>query len=241
MAYLSVAEPYGRIEVQFDLTIKHWAPKGGGMTDEHTNHEEDKPQPSDSPLQRRTSHSNSSDTRPNGKRGEGLEANGAGSPERDRLAKQDEVVEAEILDQVSNRVANRLLSVTRIAPLPEPVELQAYENIEQGLANRIVTMAEKSAEAANAATKSNAAVNNALAESILEDGKSIRRGQWMFFALAVLFLATAVGLEALGRTSFATGMGVLGFLSLVGVVIRPKTGPQWKPTNKGEDDSSAEE
>lgn len=40
-------------------------------------------------------------------------------------------------------------------------------------------MAENSAEAANEATKSNAAVNKAIAESILEDGKSIRRGQWM--------------------------------------------------------------
>ncbi|WP_165241252.1 DUF2335 domain-containing protein [Corynebacterium lizhenjunii] len=211
------------------------------MTDEHSTHEEDKPQSSDSPIQRRAGYPSSSDTRSDGKRGESLATNGTGSPGRDGLSTQDEVVEAEFLDQVSDRVTSQLLSVTRIAPLPEPGELQAYERIQQGLADRIVQMAENSAEAANAATNSNAAVNNALAESILEDGRSLRRGQWMFFTLAVLFLVTAVGLEFSGRTPFATGMGILGFLSLVGVVIRPKTGPRWSSTSKDEYDSAAAE
>ncbi|MGS2664908.1 DUF2335 domain-containing protein [Corynebacterium glucuronolyticum] len=211
------------------------------MSDGHPNHEEDQSGTSDSSLQRRKSYSNSSDPRPDGKRGEGVATNGAGSPNRDGLSGQDEVVEGEILDEVSDRLTNQLLRVTRIAPLPEPSELQGYENIQQGLANRIVTMAENSAEAANEATKSNAAVNKAIAESILEDGKSIRRGQWMFFSLAVLFLATAAVLELLGRTPFATGMGILGFLSLVGVLIQPRTNTKWKPISKGEDDSFADE
>ena len=205
------------------------------MTDEHSHHEEGEAPSSDSSLQRRPSNPRGSDSRPDGERGKGLATNRTGSPERDGLSEQADVLEADVLDRV-----DQLLSVTRIAPLPEPSELQAYENIEKGLANRIVMMAENSADAANTATKSNAAVNDALAGSILEDGKSIRRGQWMFFALALLFLLTAVGLEALDRTPFATGMGILGFLRLIGVVIRPKPGPQWKPTIKGEDDSSAE-
>lgn len=211
------------------------------MTDERTNREEGKPRPSDSLLQRRTSHSRGSGPRPDGKRGEGLEADRAGSPGRDGLASQDEVVEAEILDQLGNRVGSHLLSVVRSAPLPEPAELQAYESVEPGLANRIVTMAENSGEALNAATKSNAAVNNAIAESILQDGKSIARGQWMSFALVVLFLVTAAGLELVGRTPFAIGMGIMGFLNGIGVLIWPKVGSHWKSKIKGEDHSFADE
>lgn len=132
------------------------------------------------------------------------------------------------------------MSVTRVAPLPDPNELQAYENIEKGLANRIVVMAESFADAANTATRSDAAVNNALAESILEGARSVRRGQWMFFAPTLVFLATAVLLEINGRTPFATGMGILSFLSLVGVILPPKNSSQWKPTNTSGDDSSFE-
>ena len=66
-------------------------------------------------------------------------------------------------------------------------------------------------------------------------------GNGCFFSLALLFLATAVVLELLDRTPFATGMGILGFLSLVGVLIQPRTNSKWKPTNKGEDDSFADE
>ena len=79
------------------------------MSDGHPNHEEDQSGTSDSSLQRRKSYSNSSDPRPDGKRGEGVATNGAGSPNRDGLSGQDEVVEGEILDEVSDRLTNRLL------------------------------------------------------------------------------------------------------------------------------------
>ena len=205
------------------------------MADEHSHHEEGEAPSSDSSLQRRPGNPRGSDSRSDGERGKGLAANRAGSPGGDGLSEQDDVLEAQVLDRV-----DQLLSVTRIAPLPEPSELQAYETIEKGLANRIVMMAENSADAANAATKSNAAVNNALAGSILEEGRSVKRGQWMFFALAVGFLVTAIILEFLDRTPFATGMGILGFLSVVGVLVRPKNGSRWKPINRGEEDSSAD-
>lgn len=169
------------------------------MADERSNHQESEPQSSDSPLQRRAGYSGGSGVRPNGKRGGGLAADGAGATERDGLPEQDNSVEAEILDPRAAADDSQLVGYIRSAPLPDPEELRAYERVEPGLANRIVKMAESSVEALNAATKSNAAVNNALAESILEDGHSVRRGQWMFFTLAIAFLVTAIVLEFSGR------------------------------------------
>ncbi|WP_257162206.1 DUF2335 domain-containing protein [Corynebacterium cystitidis] len=211
------------------------------MTDEHPNREEDTERSSDSPLQRRASHPGGSDIRPDGERGEGLAANRRSAQSSAGLPEQSDVFEAEVIDEVSNRVAQEIRSFTRIAPLPDPAELQAYEDIEDGLANRIVKMAEGSAEAANLATKSNAAVNNAIAESILEEGRSTKRVQWMFVSLAILFLAVAVVLELFDRTPFATGMGILGFLSLVGVIVRPKSSSQWMSSRKNEDDPKTNE
>lgn len=67
----------------------------------------------------------------------------------------------------------------------------------------------------------------------------------MSVALVVLFLATAVGLEVLGRTQFAfgtvDGVRILGFLNWIGVLIWPKVGPHWKSKIKGEDNSFADE
>ncbi|WP_083433204.1 DUF2335 domain-containing protein [uncultured Corynebacterium sp.] len=208
------------------------------MANEHSNDAQHDPWQGDSSLQRRSDNSGSTYPRSSGKPGESVEANGAGTAAGDRLSEQDDVLEAEVLDQVSNRVTHDLMSVMRVAPLPHPSELQAYEEVEAGLANRIVAMAEDSAIAANEATRSNAAVNYALAESIREEGRAVRRGQWMFVCLAVLFLAVAVILELLDRTPFATGMGILGFLSLLGSMFIPKKKPQWGPSGKGEESSA---
>ncbi|MCS5479436.1 DUF2335 domain-containing protein [Corynebacterium sp. YIM 101645] len=124
--------------------------------------------------------------------------------------------------------------MTRIAPLPEPRELAQYDQITPGLADRIVRMAEGSAEAANAATRSNAEVNFAIAASIREDGRAVRRGQWMVTALAVLFLAAAFSLAVIGNTPFAIAMGVLGCLSVFGALVRPVNSARWRPGSRDE-------
>ncbi|WP_164546426.1 DUF2335 domain-containing protein [Corynebacterium hylobatis] len=115
------------------------------------------------------------------------------------------------------------MQVTRIAPLPEPRELAQYDQITPGLADRIVRMAESSTEAANAATRSNAEVNFAIAASIREDGTAVRRGQWMVTALAVI-----------GNTPFAIAMGILGCLSVFGVLVRPVNSARWRPGSRDE-------
>ncbi|WP_082028351.1 DUF2335 domain-containing protein [Corynebacterium humireducens] len=212
------------------------------MTDEHTNHAEGDGGPSrDRSLERRSSDSRGPSARPDGERAEGLGADGTVPANSYGHAAEDHALEGELLDQaVREEIAHQVMAVTRIAPLPEPRELLEYDQIEPGLANRIVAMAEKSADAANAATLSNAEVNNALASSIREDAYAVRRGQWMFTVLAVLFLLSAVGLALIGNTPFAIAMGVLGFLSGAGVLIRPVNQARWKPASK-EDGSGREE
>ena len=79
------------------------------MTDERSSTEKDEAQSGDSPLQRRSSDSSGSDIRSFGKRGKGLAANRSGAPDGDELAKYEEVLAAEILDQM-RQLMMRLLN-----------------------------------------------------------------------------------------------------------------------------------
>ena len=209
------------------------------MSDEFSNRPEEAS--SDCSIERRSSGSFGSGSRPDGERGEGMVADRQIASNSDGQLSQDDVLEAELVEQVREQVVHQLMSVTRIAPLPEPRELQEYENIESGLANRIVAMAENAAEAANVATRSNAAVNNAIADSIREDGRSVARGQWIFTVLAISFLAVAVCMVFFDKTSFATGMGILGFLSLCGVLVRPVNASRWRSSAREENESMGQE
>lgn len=203
------------------------------MADDHANDaEEVEGSSSDRSLEERPGDLRRTSPRSDGERPESMGPDRQVPPRSDGQLQHGEALDAEFADEVSARVTHDLVGITRSAPLPEPRELAQYEQIQPGLANRMVQMAEGSADAANTATKSNAEVNNAIASSIREDGKSVQRGQWMFTVLAVLFLAAAVTLALIGNTAFAITMGILGFLSGFGVLVRPVNNSRWRPETK---------
>lgn len=144
------------------------------MPDEHTTHTEEDARPSDSFLQRRTGNLRSPDSRSDGERDDSVEPDWSRPSCSNGQLQQDHLHEAELIDHFQGVVQAALTSI-RVAPIPDPRELQEYENIEAGFANRIITMAEESAAAANTATLSNAEINNAVAESIREESRSIKR------------------------------------------------------------------
>ena len=62
----------------------------------------------------------------------------------------------------------------------------------------------------------------------------------MFTGLAVSFLTVAVVLALVGNNSFAITMGILGFLSGFGVLVRPVNNSRWRPGSKEEFNGSEE-
>ncbi|WPF66339.1 MULTISPECIES: DUF2335 domain-containing protein [unclassified Corynebacterium] len=112
-------------------------------------------------------------------------------------------------------------------PLPPPEDLSQYEQIQAGLADRIVAMAEKAAEATNAATHSNAEVNHAAARRISAEAESIRRRQKLYFFLTIFFASIAIIPAALGQQGLAIGLGVLGAMHSLGILIQPRFTETW--------------
>ena len=99
-------------------------------------------------------------------------------------------------------------------------------------------MAEGSANAANMATQSNAAVNEALADSIREEAKAAERGQWMIFVLVILLLIVTVIFAFVGNTPFAAGMGVLLSIGGIRLYVRPTGGTRWRQGTPEEKDAN---
>ncbi len=107
-------------------------------------------------------------------------------------------------------------------PIPNASEMARYEQVLPGSAARILTMAEKNQERRQAseefADKSNRLIAEANSRAMdanvrASDAASIeaKRGQWMAFTIAILFLAASVGLALAGReiASSVIGGGVL--------------------------------
>lgn len=200
------------------------------MGDDHFNSDSnEQARASDSSVQRRPSDSSDANPGTDGKPGQSLEANGEVAPNSNDQLQRGEELEAELVHHVRDEVEQQLTSITRIAPLPHPSELQGYEDIQSGLAERIVAMAEGSASAANMATQSNAAVNEALADSIREEAKAAKRGQWMIFTLVILLLIVTVIFGLAGNTPFAAGMGILLSIGGIRLYLRPTSGMLWRP------------
>lgn len=209
---------------------------GCGVFDDNSSNTPDEPKESgDRALTRRLGNSDSPNSRSDGERGEGLAANRKGYSGSNGQLQTDEVIEAELVDQVREQV-HQMMSVTRVGPIPDPRELKEYEAIQEGLADRIVRMAEKSSDAANYATHSNAEVNIALADSIRTKGHSIARGQWISFAIANVFLICAVVVQLFGKTQASYNwisalMSIFSALSFIGAILIPKLGTDCIPAS----------
>lgn len=96
-------------------------------------------------------------------------------------------------------------------PIPHPELLQGYEDVKQGFAERIVSMAEEQ-------QKHRFECENKMVAGTVSESK---RGQWMAFIVAVLFLIAAVVLGLLGHDWLG---GIIGGGTLVALVTVFVTG-----------------
>ena len=94
-------------------------------------------------------------------------------------------------------------------PLPKPSDLQQYENIIQGAAERIISMAEKQAEHRQFLEKT----------VITGDSKRAFCGLWVGAGVALCVLGGAVFLIYSGHDYAGTVIGGLDIVSLVSVFV----------------------
>lgn len=110
-------------------------------------------------------------------------------------------------------------------PIPHPELLKGYEDVKQGFAERIVAMAEEQQKHRFECERN--MVNGTISES--------KRGQWMAFAIAILFLIASVALGLYGHDWLA---GVIGGGTLVALVTVFITN---RPSKKHTDTSPKQE
>lgn len=94
-------------------------------------------------------------------------------------------------------------------PLPHPSTLRGYEEVKEGFAERIMAMAEN--EQAHRHKCEDKIVSESTATS--------RRGQWLGFSIAVLFLIASIVLAILGKTVVSSILGGGTLVSLVAIFV----------------------
>lgn len=110
----------------------------------------------------------------------------------------------------------RLIQVeeTRIesfrGPVPHPDVLLKYDTVQPGLADRIVAMAER--EQAHR----HGIVDAAVQANIASD----RRGQWMAFTLAALFMIVAVLIGVFASAAAGAILGGLDIATIIGLFLK---------------------
>lgn len=94
-------------------------------------------------------------------------------------------------------------------PLPPPDELEGYDRVQSGLADRIVRMAEQQSE------------HRRSLERIVVEGGARRsdRGLTLGFALAMAFLVASVALILAGHAVAGTILGTVDLVTLVGIFV----------------------
>lgn len=143
----------------------------------------------------------------------------------------DEAVEGEVMDDSIQREIQEAVfqMVSHSGPLPPASEFAAYENVLKGSADRILAMAELSADAAAEATKADAAATRAAADSILEDGKAVKRGQIIFAVISILLIIAAIVLAFMGQPTTAYVTGGAGIVVGLAALITPVNKERWRP------------
>lgn len=116
--------------------------------------------------------------------GEGREVDSVGDRRKRPEVVESDEAEAEVVEAVTRGVVRELRTVRRSwrGPLPPASELEAYENVLSGSAERILRMAEK-------ALDSQIDVDTTLAHG---DVASVRRGQWQSTAIVSLSVGAAL-------------------------------------------------
>lgn len=101
-----------------------------------------------------------------------------------------------------------------IGPIPHPDMLRGYEQVKSGFAERIVSMAEQEQKHRFECEKK--IVNGTVSET--------KRGQWIAFTIAVLFLIAAVALGLYGHDWLAGVIGGGTIVALVTVFVTNRPG-----------------
>lgn len=98
---------------------------------------------------------------------------------------------------------------TFIGPLPHPDILDSYEKVKPGITDEIIKMARQEQE------------NRHLCDRLVLEGpiKATKRGQYLAFAIAVIFALASTVLGILGQTAVAITLGSGTLVSLVTVFI----------------------
>lgn len=199
------------------------------------NHDNDQPDTqADSPSEQgESTHDQASSNHPSGSSSStGLEHHGP-VPQR---SDEQEPLDAEPIDpDVAQLIGQTVMSVSRSGPLPPVEEFRGYEGVVEGAADRILRMAELSAEAAADATSANAEATRAEAEatlagadSVRQDSNSVRRGQIIFAVLSGICIVASAVLAVVGTGAISIAPLIAGVISGLGVLIRPVNTDRWR-------------
>lgn len=114
----------------------------------------------------------------------------------------------------------------RSGPLPDPQELQLYEQLVPGAAARIIRMGELQQEHRHKLEQSEADKNLLVAKENADYGK---RGQWMAYTITVAAFAIGTFMAMNNQGAFATVLFGTVLLGLVSSFIAGRTGNQKPP------------
>lgn len=118
-------------------------------------------------------------------------------------------------------------------PIPSAYEIESYERVLPGSADRILSMAEKNQqrrhESEQSADEVNRLLKTANAEAVLASARAsdaaseeARRSQFMAFTIVILFLGCSVTLALLGKEIAASVLGGGVLVALVTTFLRQK-------------------
>ncbi|SER72640.1 Uncharacterized membrane protein [Vreelandella subterranea] len=115
-------------------------------------------------------------------------------------------------------------SLTYSGPLPPSSEMQRYEAITPGAADRILVMAEQQQRHRHEQESKENDANLRIAESNIraQDANisEIKRGQWMAYSLCAGFIVTTLVLGLNGQEVTASTLGLGGIVALATVFIK---------------------
>lgn len=123
----------------------------------------------------------------------------------------------------------QVAAYTHSGPLPDVREYAGYEQVLPGAAERILRMAEESNTAVAHAMHADARATEAAAESVREDGRAIRRGQYIFGGLSMLLIVAVIVMSVLGSGWAAAVVALCGMVTAYGVIVRPINPHRWRP------------
>jgi uncharacterized membrane protein len=106
-------------------------------------------------------------------------------------------------------VLTQVVSKSHSGPIPSAEELEHLERVQSGLADRVVSMAEKEQQH-----------RHSTLESIVDKEFTFRkRGQWFMLAALILLLATVALLALLGDTKSAAWLGGATIVAVVSIIV----------------------